>query len=711
MTSKQQLKALNGLLGNIPKNFFSERELLRNLDRNKTDLLLTAKQLKTKYDWLNKNHYINLTIADCITELEKDYIRLLPEVGDHSCRPIIIFTRRNFIPKSSKTTTEENGKTIDGSSTLDDALQCIIYIMQKAIEELEELDDDIDGICLIIDFLGCTPKNFNVLDKHKIDSTIFHVLQSYYPNTLHKVYLLNTSNIIQGMAPFVKTILSKSTTKKLCIVSSSKSLQSELFQDIEKESIPNYMGGTLEWLSISQFIIEQGKLENIEPYSKQVNKLKQSNELIRNIDSTTLKGMQYSGKDCQYILNQLGASLHGPLYLQKIESNNNDTNRLKNVLKKLSITSTNWLKCYGILRPDAILIYETITSNTPYLILSLTNITVENIILTSNRKPTTGSFGFKINIPNTPSYIFAALSEKERAKWLQAIEVHKSEYHDLLSEINEENNNDNNKKGKENEEDMIEEDLIGFYSPTPQAEQQQQQQQQGFVNVSTESQSQLENLLDFNSESFSIPSQLIKSKSSEKLLREKSSEGLNDVFAKAIESESNIQATNKISFSSSSSTVLNPSPLLTAVNTTNIDNFMSSLNLNTTSTTNTTTIPITQNIEKIQLFPAGLINTNEFGTQWNTLNGIFITHAICNMTIPQVQECIKSNFKLQFVDICLPTNERLFHELIYAGRFCNNGIICLLHFKIESKEMTLTCKSISNQYAMIASQSIIQIFF
>ena len=165
--SKEKDKALRSLLAGLEGHSFSRRERRRFLARDQYVTLQAATRLKEKHSWAAA---LGLDTLDCSNrtlrnELAKGYVRLLPEVGDRDERPIVVLTVRLFKPASdglgsfgavaSATSLSTDGGSVDGTSSVDDAVLCVAYTMQHVLRELDELDPDVDGAIFVVDCAGC----------------------------------------------------------------------------------------------------------------------------------------------------------------------------------------------------------------------------------------------------------------------------------------------------------------------------------------------------------------------------------------------------------------------------------------------------------------------------------------------------------------------------------------------------------------------------
>ena len=211
--SKEKDKALRSLLADSATTF-SRRERRRFLAREQYLTLQAATRLKEKHRWamalgLDKLDCSNRTLRN---ELSKGYVRLLPEVGDHDERPIVVLTVRLFKPASdglgglgavaSSSRLSTDGGAVDGTSSVDDALLCVAYTMQHLLRELDELDPDVDGGVFIVDCAGCGLQNLS----RPFLERIFAMLRAHYPGVVHRIYVAGTHSVLERAATFVRVL-------------------------------------------------------------------------------------------------------------------------------------------------------------------------------------------------------------------------------------------------------------------------------------------------------------------------------------------------------------------------------------------------------------------------------------------------------------------------------------------------------------------------
>ena len=290
-------KALRSLLADAAKSF-SKRERRRFLARAHYAALPAAQRLKEKHAWaaclgLDSLNVTNRTLRN---ELSKGYIRLLPEVGDHDERPVVVLTVRNFKPAATlsglggtaATHLSTSSGSVDGTSSVDDAILCVAYTMQHLLRELDELDPDVDGGVFLVDCGGCSVQNLS----QALMERILRMLRAHYPGVCHQIYVVNTSRVLEGVAKFVRTLMGSETQAKVLVLSPEPhQARAALLKAMPPGSFPRHLGGELEWLPAERFLAQQAETEGVDLAAAEEERAKRS-ELMMMGGNVALNGMQ-----------------------------------------------------------------------------------------------------------------------------------------------------------------------------------------------------------------------------------------------------------------------------------------------------------------------------------------------------------------------------------------------------------------------------------
>jgi hypothetical protein len=94
----------------------------------------------------------------------------------------------------------------------------------------------------IIDLKGVPLSQFNQV--RKIISSLSEISSNYYPETMGKMFVINTPTLFTAVWAMLKTMLDEHTVSKIQIVGSN--YQKHLLEHIDAENLPAYLGGTCE---------------------------------------------------------------------------------------------------------------------------------------------------------------------------------------------------------------------------------------------------------------------------------------------------------------------------------------------------------------------------------------------------------------------------------------------------------------------------------
>lgn len=97
---------------------------------------------------------------------------------------------------------------------------------------------------MIYDSRKVTGKNIDIGLFRKLTP----VLGSYFPETLHRMYLIHANFLIRGAFSACKSFVHPRTFSKIRVVGTDKKKIAETFREegITPECLPKWMGGTLE---------------------------------------------------------------------------------------------------------------------------------------------------------------------------------------------------------------------------------------------------------------------------------------------------------------------------------------------------------------------------------------------------------------------------------------------------------------------------------
>lgn len=87
--------------------------------------------------------------------------------------------------------------------------------------------------------------------RHNLKPVVFQVIQriaavdqDHFPESLHQLFIVNTPMVFYGIWKVIEKFLQERTRKKIRIL--GKKYHTELFEAIEKEKVPAFLGGSCE---------------------------------------------------------------------------------------------------------------------------------------------------------------------------------------------------------------------------------------------------------------------------------------------------------------------------------------------------------------------------------------------------------------------------------------------------------------------------------
>ncbi|CAI0459363.1 unnamed protein product [Linum tenue] len=90
--------------------------------------------------------------------------------------------------------------------------------------------------------------------------TGFQFLQAYYPERLHKLYILNMPRFFASVWRIVSRCLEKATLEKIMIVTNDKEME-VLVREVGEETLPEEYGGRAELVAIQDVTLAFPRLE------------------------------------------------------------------------------------------------------------------------------------------------------------------------------------------------------------------------------------------------------------------------------------------------------------------------------------------------------------------------------------------------------------------------------------------------------------------
>lgn len=371
---------------------FTHAELHRALRRNRFDVMKTALLLREKHALRKQQHYdaLNIGMNTLQIELKKGYVHLLENASDLENCPVVLLQLKFFKPSFSSDKMQLKGTgAMDGSSSLEDTRRLCVYVMDLAVEVMEE--NRAAGVVFLVDLDSCAVSNLET----KLVTDILQLLKSWYPECVRHVLVINGTAFTRGITHVLTRLASERTQQRIRILQHV----SELRNFLSPQSIPHMYGGTYRLMPPSEWMALQAEIEDVDLASQAPAPTEQQ---YMTKDARQLNGMQYAACSVDQVVEMKTSVLRGPLFRNK--------------------SGVAWVKMYAILRPEALLLYESVTATMPQIIVPV-NHEVAVAAATFADAPK-GSFGFRVEVPGVAGgHLLAAASDHERGNWLQEIQM------------------------------------------------------------------------------------------------------------------------------------------------------------------------------------------------------------------------------------------------------------------------------------------------
>lgn len=371
---------------------YTRAEMHRTLRRNHQDVMKAALQLREKNAFRKQFHYdeLNIGLNTVQIELKKGYVHLLENASDMRNCPMLLMLLKHFKPCFSSDKMQLKGTgSMDGTSSLEDTRRLCVYMMDLAVEVMEE--NKAEGIVFIVDLNDCALGNLEA----KMVTDILQMMKMWYPEVVQNVLVINGTTFTRGITHVLTKFASERTQQRIRILQHVE----ELRNFINPQCIPQLYGGMyrlmtpLEWMKL-QADIEQVDLESQAPAKEE--------QKYMTKDARLLNGMQYAACSVDQVVEMKTSVIRGPIYRNK--------------------SGIAWVKLYAILRPEALLIYEQVTSKMPQIIIPVNN--EVSVVAAQFADAPRGTFGFRMDVPGVAGgHLLAACSEHERGNWLQEIQM------------------------------------------------------------------------------------------------------------------------------------------------------------------------------------------------------------------------------------------------------------------------------------------------
>jgi hypothetical protein len=383
---------------------YTAQELQRTLRRHRGDVMRAALQLREKHAFREQQHYseLHVGLSTVQTELRKGYVHFLEHAGDQDGCPIVLLQLRFFRPSFSSDKLQRQGVgAADGSSSLEDTRRLCVYMLDLAVEAMEE--KRAPGVVFLVDLAGCALANLEA----KMVTDLLMVAKQWYPETVRHVFVVNGTAVTRALALLLSKVASERTQQRIRVLQDT----SELRYAIPAPSLPEMYGGQYKLMTPVEWMALQAEIEGVEldavahssaTMAMPPQPTTEHERALMSKDARQLNGMQYAACSVDTVVEMKTSVLRGPLFRNK--------------------SGVAWVKLYAILRPEALLLYETVTSSMPQIIIPVNEeVRVEAAHFADAPR---GASGFRVLVPGVAGgHLLAAGTETERGNWLQEIQL------------------------------------------------------------------------------------------------------------------------------------------------------------------------------------------------------------------------------------------------------------------------------------------------
>jgi len=169
--------------------------LCRYLRAREWDLDAAEKMLRETLQWKREYKPESITAEEIESESKTGKI-YFANTFDKFERPIIYMKPRK-----------------DDSTDRVIKVKYLVYMMERAIEAMDEKGKGVEKCCIIVDFQGTGMRQSSV-GNIQVSLDCAHVLQNHYPERLGLSYMLNTPWLFSAFWKCISPFLSEDTLKK-----------------------------------------------------------------------------------------------------------------------------------------------------------------------------------------------------------------------------------------------------------------------------------------------------------------------------------------------------------------------------------------------------------------------------------------------------------------------------------------------------------------
>lgn len=194
---------------------WDDRMLNRFLRSRNFDVNKTFDMVKQYFKWRDTIGVENIKLDDVKVELLKEGIYLMGQTKTGN---------PTFVVSSSCNWAHSNMDAIE---------RLFIFVLEY---ETKKLPKNIESFALILDLKGFSIKNSD----RELEKRIFTLFQNYYPERLHKAYIVNAPSFFTVAWKILKNLLSPETVEKFKFLSKPDELQNYF----ESYQLSSKYGGT-----------------------------------------------------------------------------------------------------------------------------------------------------------------------------------------------------------------------------------------------------------------------------------------------------------------------------------------------------------------------------------------------------------------------------------------------------------------------------------
>ncbi|KAG0175537.1 hypothetical protein DFQ30_005232 [Apophysomyces sp. BC1015] len=195
--------------------------------------------------------------------LSESTLRILQYLGGNSYHKTDKEGYPLLIDRAGYHRTKDIGNNVTATEMINYEVACAEFLTRVLNPECSETAGRyIHGQTMIFD---CTDMSFWQFQMSAIQhfKAVMNVVQSYYPETLHKVFIVNASAVFVAMWKVMQTFVNARTLEKVHII--GQDYQNVLLEHIPAENLPTFLGGTCECKHLPGGCVPSSNMGNVPP--------------------------------------------------------------------------------------------------------------------------------------------------------------------------------------------------------------------------------------------------------------------------------------------------------------------------------------------------------------------------------------------------------------------------------------------------------------